>query len=88
MNKIFFDSFFIKRSRLILGHDVWISNGPAFKCPGPVQNDHSKAGTVRLWDVDCSGEWSGCATVQISSNYTKKELKALKTRTNKGLVFK
>jgi hypothetical protein len=44
----------MKRSRLILGHDVRVSNGLAFKCPGPVQNDHSKAGTVRLSDVYCT----------------------------------
>ncbi len=46
--------FFIKRSRLVLGHDVRVSNGPAFKCPGPVENDHSKAGPVRLSDGYCN----------------------------------
>jgi hypothetical protein len=52
MNKIFFMAlFFIKRSRVVLGHDVWVSNGPAFKCPGPAEIDHSKAGMVRLSDV-------------------------------------
>jgi hypothetical protein len=38
---------------LVLGHDVRVSNGPAFKCPGPVENDHSKAGMVRLSDAYC-----------------------------------
>ncbi len=51
----FYDPFLlIKRSRLALGHDVWVSNGPAFKCLGPVKNDHSKPGTVRLSDGNCT----------------------------------
>jgi hypothetical protein len=79
MNKIFFMTlFFIKPSRLILGHDVRVLNGPAFKCPGPIENDHSKAGTARLSDaysiIFQSGspmlypdltEWNGCSGRQI-----------------------
>ncbi len=45
--------FFIKRSRLALRHDVRVSNVPAFKCPGPAEIDHSKAGTVQVSDVYC-----------------------------------
>ncbi len=48
MNKIF---FMPKRSSFLLGLFFRLSNGPAFKRSGPVENDHSKAGTVRLSDV-------------------------------------
>jgi hypothetical protein len=55
MNKIFLMTlFFIKQSRLVLGHDVRVSNGTAFKCPGPAEIDHLKAGMVRLSDAYCT----------------------------------
>jgi hypothetical protein len=55
MNKIFFMTLFlIKWSRLILGLFFRLSKGPAFKCPGQVENDHSKAGMVWLSDGYCT----------------------------------
>ncbi len=46
--------FMPKRSRLALGHDVRLSNVPTIAWSGPVQNRHSKAGTVRLSVVYCT----------------------------------
>jgi hypothetical protein len=53
-NILFITLFFIKWSRLILEHDVRVSNGPTFKCPGPVENDHLKPELVRVSDAYCS----------------------------------